>query len=283
MILENIFLEDSLYSQYELASFKEEDLLSIIFYNENSFLTDKLKTLDSYCPICKKETTFIAEESDSRDMQEVLSISTEVFSITQESILNFTLNEIGVFKRIFKCPRPSSDCSHDQVYIFRIKNSFLIKIGQNPSIADLEKRNIEKYRSIDNNIYQELNRAIGLSSHGIGVGSFVYLRRIIEKHIVIPNLQDLLKNGSITSEDFFASDFKKKIDLARDVLPEFLVNNKKIYSILSKGVHELEEQECLDFFPILKASIEIILDERIERIERLKKNKIITEELNKFQ
>jgi hypothetical protein len=291
MILENIFLKDSLYRQYNLNSLTEKELLDILFYHENSGFNDKSKTLDSYCPICKKDTTFISQNTDKQIFNEVMSIlqeraisSNRINGIANDdgAYLKKILEEVGTFERVFKCPRPSSDKNHDQIYVFRIKDSSLIKIGQSPAIADLERRNIEKYRNLDENIYQELNRAIGLSTHGIGVGSFVYLRRIIEKHIVIPNLQNLLDSQQITLEDF-NSDFKKKIDLAKDLIPEFLVSNKKIYSILSKGVHELEEQECLDFFPILKVSIEIILDQKIEQVERDKKNKIISQELNKFQ
>lgn len=282
MQIENIFLNDSLYSQYELKSLTDEEILSIIFYYEDSNYTNKLKTLDSYCSICKKETTFISKQSDKHALSETLAQISDTV-IGDELNLNIILSKFGTFQRVFKCPRPQSDESHDQIFFFRVKDSKIIKVGQTPSIADLENRNINKYRELDENIYQELNRAIGLSSHGIGVGSFVYLRRIIEKHIVAPKIQDLIKNKQITVEEIYSSDFKKKIDILKDYLPPFLVDNKKIYSILSKGVHELEEQECRDFFPVLRTSIEIILDEQIEKMERDKKNKLISAEINKFK
>ena len=44
--------------------------------------------------------------------------------------------------------------------------------------------------------------------------------------------------------------------------------NRSIYNILSKGIHELTEQECLESFPIVKVGIEIILDEKIQEKER---------------
>jgi hypothetical protein len=56
-----------------------------------------------------------------------------------------------------------------------------------------------------------------------------------------------------------------------DFLPSFLTQNKGIYSILSKGIHELAEKECMDMFPYMKICIEIILDEKIEMMERQKK------------
>jgi len=40
---------------------------------------------------------------------------------------------------------------------------------------------IKKYRKIlGDSKYRELHRAIGLSAHGVGIGAFVYLRRIFE-------------------------------------------------------------------------------------------------------
>ena len=121
-----------------------------------------------------------------------------------------------------------------------------------------------------------------MSSHGIGVGSFVYLRRIIEKHIVLPKLHELLTEGLITNEKLMQSDFKEKIKLVRNRLPNFLVQNNKIYSILSKGLHELSEEECKKYFPIVRTAIEIILDEEIEQMEKLKKNKLIEKQLGEI-
>lgn len=86
----------------------------------------------------------------------------------------------------------------------------------------------------------------------------------------------------MTNEQISKSDFKEKIRLSKDKLPSFLVENTKIYSILSKGIHELDEEECKSFFPILRTAIEIVLDEEIEQKEKEKKNKLISDQLNKF-
>ena len=283
----DIFLKDALYTEYNIEDFNDNELLEVLFHNEKFSLACKLKTIDSYCNVCKKNTTFLSKETDENVLGNMIRES-GIFESRMEQVampiaLNEVLENIGTFQRNFRCPRPDSSSAHDLIFIFRIKDSKLIKIGQNPSLADLARVEIEKYREFNENIYQELNRSIGLSSHGIGVGSFVYLRRIIEKHIVLPKLHELLNEQKITQEDIFQTDFKKKIELIKDQLPDFLVSNKKIYSILSKGIHELEEKECKDFFPILRASIEIILDEKIEKKMREEKKKIIARELNKFE
>jgi len=60
---------------------------------------------------------------------------------------------------------------------------------------------------------------------------------------------------------------EEKIQMLRSKLPSFLVEQRKVYGILSRGIHELSEQECLDNFPVVRNAIEIILDERIYQKE----------------
>jgi len=47
-----------------------------------------------------------------------------------------------------------------------------------------------------------------------------------------------------------------------------------MYGVISKGVHDLSEQECLEYFPIIRNGIELILDEEIERLEKEKKTSV---------
>ena len=162
-------------------------------------------------------------------------------------------------------------------------NGKIIKIGQLPSIGDLANAETKKYRKINQEIYTELNRAIGLSAHGIGVGAFVYLRRIVEKHIVQSELEKLSKANLIKEKEFDNTRFTDKLAILKDSLPDFLINNPKIYSILSKGIHELDEKECRTYFPLLRNAIEIILDEQIEQIEKENKNRIISLQLNNIK
>jgi hypothetical protein len=280
---EQILLREPLFKGYPLQGVDEMDILNLFYYN--GVVLDKLKTIDSYCPICDKDTTFISELCDSQEVNNIVTHAGMVsgFSASKQE-RNFInkLEEKSVFIRKFNCSRKSDESSHNQVFIFRVIDSNLIKIGQHPTLADLTKNEIKKYRKLNGEIYSELNKAIGLFSHGIGIGAFVYLRRIIEKHILAPKINKLLEEGKITDEDFFKSDFKGKVNWAKDQLPDFLVKNKKIYSVLSKGIHELDENECKECFPVLKSAIEIILDEVIERNEKEKKNKLISAQLNKL-
>ena len=282
---EQILLKDSLFSEYPLHNANEMDLLNLLYFLGDNDTYNHLKIIDSYCPICKKDTTFNSEDSDSQELSDLLGnagMYSGYSANNREITLIEELEKKCVFVRKFNCPRKPNDSAHSQIFLFRVIGTTLIKIGQHPTLADLTNEDIKKYRKLNNEIYSELNKAVGLATHGVGIGSFVYLRRIIEKHIVYPKINQLLIENKITKEQIAKSDFKEKINLAKESLPEFLVENKKIYSILSKGIHELEEEECKGYFPILRTAIEIILDEQIEKKDKAKKNKLISDQINKI-
>ena len=44
-----------------------------------------------------------------------------------------------------------------------------------------------------------------------------------------------------------------------DYLPKSLVHNEAFYGIVSKGIHELSEEECIEYFPVMKSFIMMIL------------------------
>ena len=65
-------------------------------------------------------------------------------------------------------------------------------------------------------------------------------------------------------------------------LPDFLVENYSIYGILSKGIHELSEEDCKSYFSILRESIELILEEKLEALQKEQKKKSIKQALSKI-
>jgi hypothetical protein len=118
-----------------------------------------------------------------------------------------------------------------------------------------------------------------LHAHGVGIGAFVYLRRIIER--LIENAHIQAKGYSGWDEEVYSNvgGTKERITLLKEYLPETLVNNKIVYSILSKGIHELNENECKRIFPVMKTSIELILDEELARVEKVRKTKFISSQI----
>ncbi|GAB2324428.1 hypothetical protein IRB23M11_20500 [Alkalibacterium sp. m-11] len=166
------------------------------------------------------------------------------------------------------------DREHSLFFDLIITDDKLIKIGQYPSIASLLQPEINRYKSVLGEYYIEFSKAVGLYSHGIGVGSFIYLRRIIEKLLY----EKFKENSQIINVDvdkFNQMKFENKIELLEEYLPQALVENKNLYGIISKGVHELDEKDCLEMFPNMRIGIELILDDILAEKEREEKEKIL--------
>ena len=147
----------------------------------------------------------------------------------------------------------------------------LMKIGQFPTVADFHISEIKQYsKLLSNEKLKEFTRAIGLAANGVGIGSFVYLRRIFE-FLISEALDKAKSEGKISEPDFQRARMDEKIDLLHSYLPSFLVENKAMYSILSLGIHELNEETCLAHFDTLRVGIEIILDEKLDELRKKEK------------
>ena len=163
------------------------------------------------------------------------------------------------------------------MFIFNIQEKKIMKIGQYPSMADIAIAEIQDYRKIlGDEQFKELSRAIGLISHGVGIGAFIYLRRIFES--LIDDAHNIAKGKKgLDEKEYNKGRMEEKIKLlGKAYLPSFLVDNWQLYSILSKGIHELSEEDCLSSFPVVKGGIELILDEKIREKKRIEKEKTIS-------
>lgn len=238
----------------------------IVFYDDEKEYA-RLRTIryfrdaiDSYCPFCNRHSIF-------RNQNEETGGSASASDITRNQIYSIAL----------ECSRNEA---HLLFFIFKVFNKTIQKIGQYPSVADLQLEDTAKYKDIlEQQKHGEFKRAIGLFAHGIGIGSFVYLRRIFES--LIEEGHEKARVEGLDDDRYLRARMSEKIKMLKDYLPEFLVENSKIYEILSKGIHELEENECLKYFPIVKAGIELILDEKLEKLERQRKEESTKKEIQK--
>lgn len=244
------FIKLPLYEKVEFDENDEDKILEFLNFKD---------VFDTYCPKCNEHSIFKRNQ--------------------QYSIKNYydTEDLNGNFSREYICSRNSN---HTLYFIFSKTKNTIEKFGQLPSLATLNMYDVQKYSKVlDKKYFQELTKAIGLVSHGIGVGSFVYLRRIFES-LINDSYMEAKTKANWDDELYNKSRMADKIDLLKDKLPNFLVENKSMYGILSKGIHELSENECLESFPIIKIGIELILDEKIEEINRQKKMEEAKKALN---
>lgn len=164
----------------------------------------------------------------------------------------------------------------DKIDIMLVANSekhYIMKVGQYPTIADMHKVQIKQYRSVlSEEDMKDFARAIGLAASGIGIGSFVYLRRIFENQIE-EAFDKALEKGDVVKEEFIRKRMDDKIEMLKNYLPETLVEARSIYGILSKGIHSLTEEECLMHFDVVKCGLEMILDDKLEQKKKAEKRK----------
>jgi hypothetical protein len=132
-------------------------------------------------------------------------------------------------------------------------------------MADIGQGELARYRkALGKDRAAELARAVGLAAHGVGIGAYVYLRRVFESLVEEAHQLALTTSAGWDEKEYESSRMRERIQLLKPLLPPFLVEHPQLYNILSRGVHELAESECLSNFDALKCAITVILDERIE-------------------
>ena len=140
----------------------------------------------------------------------------------------------------------------------------------------------QKYRLVlrgDN--WAELYKAVGLAAHGEGIGSFVYLRRVFER-LIRSRFDEFKADEGWDDKEFARLRMDEKIELLRDHLPPYLIQIRKIYSIFSMGIHELENDNCLEFFDVGKRSIIVILEDDLKKQEELSAREELASAVAKF-
>jgi len=208
------------------------------------------KVFDGYNPWKKVESTFV--------------VTTDLLASGNSFLTDGGYGTINI-----KCKR-TDDLFRYYVLWLPVDKEF-IKIGQYPSVADFHISEIKQYKKLlPDEKLREFTRAIGLAANGVGIGSFVYLRRIFE-FLVNEAFSKAKEDGVVDEEQFYKARMDGKLEMLSHYLPAFLVSNKGMYSILSLGVHELDEKACLAHFDTLRVGIEIILDEKLDELRKKEK------------
>jgi hypothetical protein len=166
-------------------------------------------------------------------------------------------------------------CTFDnahQVRLFAVLQEGVIeKCGQKPSYAELAQvEDRELTKNLSEQDRREYYKAVGLAAHDTGIGAYTYLRRIFE-NLVFSRFDQNKAANKWKDEDFYKLRMTERISFLKDYLPPLLVKNSATYSIVSDGIHNLTEEECLNFFPTLRSGMLLILQEADELKERQKR------------
>lgn len=219
---------------------------------------------DGYCTRCKKDTvwTYYASVGIKAVDSNTLRMWNKQFSGTA------TCSRIDTHKVHFH---------------FVFKGFEVHKFGQSVSVADIAFGETERLKkSMKQEDAAEFHRAVGLASHGIGIGSFVYLRRIFER-MVFEKFNQHKDEKGWNDVAFARLRMSEKIDFLKDYLPAFLVENARSYSILSVGIHDLSDDDCLAFFPVLKRTIATIVEDDARMREDAKLRAELTDAISKIK
>lgn len=232
---------------YESMKIDEDNIEELIL------LLDGKVRISAYCKECKEKRVFSMkpyihfEEDDTGCYSQKLS--EEVWRIQQLYILKNTptvgghieeqntvwkwkesqieeVSRILVFQ--FVC---SMNEEHHLDYIVLTTDNYMMKIGQYPSVADMTFPELEAYKHV---ISKEDRKELGTQAKETAA-------------------------DAIDNEMFERARVAEKIKMLEGYLPDILVKNATIYGILSKGIHELSEEECRKYFPVVKECIYQIL------------------------
>lgn len=266
--LNDFYVSSALYTEYEIKQEDKDKVFRIVF---------NMTPIDCYCIDCSANSVFTPD--DNRPHRSQGHGLTFPITNSNEWSINL-LTTYSIYQKEYTCSR---DPKHKLIFFLQIKKGKLSKIGQSPALADIAEQDIRKYKKVlGDSHYHEFSKAIGLFAHGVGVGSFVYLRRIIENFIIKPAYETAKTRTDWDETEYQKSRVKEKIELLKNDLPEFLVNNPIIYSIISKGIHELSENECREFFPVLKTCLEFVLTDLEAKRETEQKRKDMQATLGKI-
>lgn len=224
--------------------------------------------IDGHCPYCQKTATFAGGNNTRYNLGRGSTGRHEV------------IQAVGFKSTRLYCTR---DESHTLHFWFILAKDSVEKVGQYPSLADIANDEARTYRSIlDKQDAAELHKAIGLAAHGVGIGSFVYLRRVFER-LIYGRFEEFKEKEGWSEEDFSKLRMDEKVKFLKGHIPEFLYENKRLYGILSKGIHELGEEVCLKAFEYLKLSIKIILEEDKKKKEDLALKELAAKSIQDFE
>jgi hypothetical protein len=218
---------------------------------------------DQYCPACGQSATFATHvPADFSQQQKRL----------QAAAVNIlSPGSGGVSRHVYRNFSKTAACTrqgHLATYHFQVFDDRLTKIGQFPSMADFSIGEIQQYRkALNESDMKSLSTAIGLHAHGVGAGAFIYLRRIFESLVEQAHVQ------ALTDPDWDEDAYKlmrmaERLQALKLHLPEVLVRNSSLYSILSEHLHSLSEDECLANFEVVLQGIFVIADERLVQLQR---------------
>lgn len=237
--------------------------------------------VQKYCKKCNDERTFVYKLDKSKPAKRAIlpNLLQKQMNETSQVLNKEKLSkEIPSFDGLlFSCAK----CREEAFYTIMCKDSRIMKVGQYPSFTELKEKRFLRYKNLKiiNKHFPELKQSMKCVSQKMGIGAFAYLRRIYESLIVAKynELPDGIKDPQHSFMDKL-----KAVESVEEVIPKDLEKIKnRLYSVLSKGLHEYEEEECIELYSALLFAIESVLEVELLKKEHEIKVKHIIDEIEK--
>jgi hypothetical protein len=251
--------------------------------------------IDLHCSECNKPSTFVLSPVTGTEYEGGVKTYPAVLAAAFKPLAPITnVNQLVEACRWleFRCARHQH---HKAFFILNIELTKIAraasgstkelshysctKIGQFPQHAELVAGRLGAISKIAERIDAiELRRAVGLMSHDVAIGAFVYLRRVFERIIA-----DAWQRALDAGDKLPASNnlrMAEKIAALRAHLPEIVTRNAKAYGILSQGVHELSEEQCARAYPVLESSVIAMLEDIHAHAQKQQRDKALAAQLD---
>jgi hypothetical protein len=157
------------------------------------------------------------------------------------------------------------------------KGGKITKVGQWPPLSrEPDPVVVAGWSKADKLLYRD---ALTFRNGNKGIAALPYLRRIIENHIhgVLDLIEDANRQNPTADFDPAAFTevktshrFSEKLDFARDHLPAGLTPGGSpnpigtLYELISDGLHERTEEECIEIFDRCKTAFEYVVKKLTE-------------------
>lgn len=174
-------------------------------------------------------------------------------------------------------------CNNNPTHLYslnllvRVQKDKLIvtKVGQYPTMLSVKGFDFDKYKKQLKryDAYEDYKNADLSMANNFHAGAYTYLRRVYEKQLnyyVEKDKPVLTDNRTETKIKAVKSNFDPRIH-------EHLNN---LYSILSIGIHELDEEESKDYYEYLKAMIDMQLQYEKAKDEEDKQTKSLSTKIS---
>lgn len=262
----DLITKKPLYDKIDISNMPKTEILDILFYKG---------PIDCFCPYCDEPSIFVKISNGNQGIREKALAENSFKPDTAANLFD----KPEIFHLDFSCSR---DPEHILNIIYKVEKKTIVKIGQSPSLFDIQKNDFKKYRKTLGNNFIDLHRALLFYYSNFGVASFTHFRRIIENYFLKNAYEIKRQQTDWNDTKYKESRFVEKLDILKDSLPKTLIENPRLYSIVSKGIHELEEEECLLFFEAIKECIFSSLDDIIEENRKRKSQAKIKSELSRI-